>query len=280
MISLGRNILVFVCMAHLISCAKGTGRAPIDDRNVFPDLNKGYSNLADDDELKGESRGITNQNNTIDWRPKWYVIKGGDTLTGIALDHGLTYRELALWNNIKNPDKIEVGKKLKLFGQKKSDNSLGKQRTKSRSDVDLPADSEKSDKQLLSKKGDRSIYINWIWPVQGKVSYKFGEGKIKKGIAILGPSGQPVVASAPGVVVYSGSGLKGYGNMVIIKHNDTYLSVYAHNRIVLVKEGQAVAQGQKISEIGRLNSAEFGLHFEIRKMGKPINPNGYLPSSF
>jgi lipoprotein NlpD len=119
--------------------------------------------------------------------------------------------------------------------------------------------------------------LTWQWPTQGAVSYGFGEGANYKGIGIDGAVGQPVVASAPGRVVYSGSGLRGYGKLIIIKHNATYLSVYAHNSQLLVKEGQTVAQGQKIAEIGDSDSDRVGLHFEIRRLGKPIDPQKYLP---
>jgi len=117
----------------------------------------------------------------------------------------------------------------------------------------------------------------WEWPAQGRLLYGFGEGANQKGIGIEGRSGQPVLAAAPGKVVYSGSGLRGYGKLIIIKHNASYLSVYAHNSQILVKEGQTVAKGQKIAEVGDTDSDRTGLHFEIRRIGKPIDPLQYLP---
>ena len=117
----------------------------------------------------------------------------------------------------------------------------------------------------------------WEWPAQGRLLYGFGEGTNQKGIGIDGRSGQPVLAAAPGKVVYSGSGLRGYGKLIIIKHNASYLSVYAHNSQILVKEGQTVAKGQKIAEVGDTDSDRTGLHFEIRRIGKPIDPLQYLP---
>jgi lipoprotein NlpD len=117
----------------------------------------------------------------------------------------------------------------------------------------------------------------WEWPAQGKLLYGFGQGPIPKGIGIEGHSGQPVLAAAPGKVVYSGSGLRGYGKLIIVKHNTSYLSVYAHNSRVLVKEGQTVAKGQKIAEVGDTDSDRLVLHFEIRRLGKPIDPLQYLP---
>jgi lipoprotein NlpD len=119
--------------------------------------------------------------------------------------------------------------------------------------------------------------MTWEWPAQGRLLYGFGLGSNQKGVGIEGRSGQPVLAAAPGKVVYSGSGLRGYGKLIIIKHNASYLSVYAHNSQILVKEGQTVAKGQKIAEIGDTDSDRIALHFEIRRLGKPIDPLQYLP---
>ncbi|KIO50533.1 peptidase M23B [Nitrosospira sp. NpAV] len=117
--------------------------------------------------------------------------------------------------------------------------------------------------------------VEWIWPTKGKVLDGFSEST--KGIDIAGKSGQPVTASAGGKVVYSGAGLRGYGKLIIIKHNNTYLSAYAHNDKILVKEGQTVAKGQKIAEMGNTDTTAVKLHFEIRKNGKPVDPLKYLP---
>ncbi len=118
--------------------------------------------------------------------------------------------------------------------------------------------------------------VDWGWPVQGKIIAGFSEAS-NKGLDIAGKPGDPVVAAAPGRVVYSGSGLRGYGKLVIIKHNKTYLSAYAHNSVILVKEGQSVVKGQKIAEVGSTDSDRPELHFEIRKLGKPVDPAKYLP---
>lgn len=134
----------------------------------------------------------------------------------------------------------------------------------------LPAPTQKE-----TPAGDSKM--QWEWPAQGKLLYGFGQGSNQKGVGIEGRSGQPVLAAAPGKVVYSGSGLRGYGKLIIIKHNASYLSVYAHNSQILVKEGQSVAKGQKIAEIGSTDSDRIALHFEIRRLGKPIDPLQYLP---
>jgi len=120
--------------------------------------------------------------------------------------------------------------------------------------------------------------LSWEWPAPGKVLYGFASGPNKKGVAIQGKPGQAIVSSAPGKVVYSGSGLRGYGRLIIIKHNETYLSVYAHNSQLLVSEGQLVAQGQKIAVMGGAKAGQTALHFEIRRLGQPIDPLSQLPA--
>jgi lipoprotein NlpD len=119
--------------------------------------------------------------------------------------------------------------------------------------------------------------VDWSWPAQGKVLAGFNESSGSKGVDIAGTQGQPVLAAAAGKVVYSGAGLRGYGKLIIIKHNKTYLSAYAHNSQILVKEGQEVAKGQKIAEMGSTDTDRVKLHFEIRKLGKPIDPAKHLP---
>ncbi|HWH46519.1 MAG TPA: peptidoglycan DD-metalloendopeptidase family protein [Burkholderiales bacterium] len=126
--------------------------------------------------------------------------------------------------------------------------------------------------------GGPDAKLVWEWPTQGNLLYGFGEGPNQKGVGIEGRSGQAVLASAPGKVVYSGNGLRGYGKLIIIKHNTSYLSVYAHNSQLLVKEGQSVAKGQKIAEMGNSDSDRVALHFEIRRLGRPIDPLQYLPA--
>jgi lipoprotein NlpD len=119
--------------------------------------------------------------------------------------------------------------------------------------------------------------IAWGWPVEGTVATQFAEGK-SKGIDILGKMGQSIYASAPGTVMYAGSGIRGYGNLVIIKHANNFLSAYAHNQVILVKEKQAISKGQKIAEMGNSDSDVVKLHFEIRQHGKPVDPLKFLPN--
>ncbi len=134
-----------------------------------------------------------------------------------------------------------------------------------------PAPTGKTDADI-----DDEDKVEWGWPVRGRLLAGFSEAS-NKGLDIAGKLGDPVIAAAPGRVVYSGSGLRGYGKLVIIKHNKTYLSAYAHNKDILVKEGQSVVKGQKIAEVGSTDSDTPKLHFEIRRLGKPVDPAKYLP---
>ncbi|NOT18120.1 MAG: peptidoglycan DD-metalloendopeptidase family protein [Sulfuriferula sp.] len=133
-------------------------------------------------------------------------------------------------------------------------------------------------KETAPKETD-DVALDWMWPTQGRMIAEFSEAKSSKGIDIAGTAGQAVYAAAAGKVVYSGAGLRGYGKLVIIKHNVIYLSAYAHNQQILVKEGQVVTRGQKIAEMGNTDADQVKLHFEIRQMGKPVDPLKYLPDS-
>lgn len=120
--------------------------------------------------------------------------------------------------------------------------------------------------------------MEWAWPVRGDILYRFGDSGRLKGVGIAGRMGQPVAAAAAGKVVYSGTGLRGYGRLVIVKHNETYLSVYAHNSVLAVKEGDAVKRGQRIADMGDTDASRVSLHFEVRRFGRPIDPLGRLPA--
>ncbi|HKP65412.1 MAG TPA: peptidoglycan DD-metalloendopeptidase family protein, partial [Casimicrobiaceae bacterium] len=139
-----------------------------------------------------------------------------------------------------------------------------------------PAPPPPSSSPAPATSGD-SDALDWAWPAKGKIVAGFSETANLKGIDIAGTAGQAVTASAAGRVVYAGTGLRGYGKLIIIKHNATFLSAYAHNREILVKEGQQVARGQKIAEMGNTDADQVKLHFEIRRQGKPMDPTKYLP---
>lgn len=268
-------------------------------------------------------------------RPGHYIVKPGDTLIRIALDHGQNYRDVAAWNGLENPNLIEVGQELRVVRPEASAASrpaaLSSAETRPVAPAAAvpaaPADgvrrepkggklpyseqawaqAQKPDAPLAVAKvepkpeprpevkpdakpeakpepkpepkqepagnGDK---IDWAWPASGKVIAAFNETS-SKGVDLAGKPGDPVLAAAGGRVVYAGTGLRGYGKLVIVKHDNSFLSAYAHNQSLLVKEGQAVSKGQKIAELGDTDSDRPKLHFEIRRQGKPVDPSKYLP---
>jgi len=207
----------------------------------------------------------------------WYTVKPTDTLYSIAWRYGLDYKQLAGWNNIDYKAPIFPGQRLQLVqpanqGQAPS-TSVQKQTTET---------SKSSSKKTGNGKTESDNFIyqdprKWIWPTQGKTLNTFSSTILdRRGIDIAGKTGQPVLAVANGKVVYSGNGLAGYGNLIIIKHSDTYLSAYAYCQERLVEEGMAVVAGKVIAKMGNKdNTAK--LHFEIRRNGKPVDPLKYLP---
>jgi lipoprotein NlpD len=208
--------------------------------------------------------------------PGYYRVKRGDTLARIALDNGQSPRDLAQWNNMSNPNQIEVGD-LILVKPPAGSKSAVKPVPKAAGNTDaVKVDTPKVEtaKAEPSKDVVAEPGIRLSWPAKGKVSDDFSEKT--KGIDIAGKLGEPVSAAAEGKVVYAGNSLRGYGNLVIIKHDNTYLTAYAHNRTLLVKEGDTVKKGQKIAEMGDTDANSVKLHFELRVNGKPVNPTPYL----
>ncbi|MDR3411808.1 MAG: peptidoglycan DD-metalloendopeptidase family protein [Formivibrio sp.] len=270
-----------------------------------------------------------------------YVVKKGDTLYHIALDHGLAYRDLAGWNNLNDnfdikvdqtlrltapdtPDGVEVRplqdipsvvpassvaapasvgvraypKALKLPYGSQTAEAIGKQAegpvvaykaaelnqtiaasspktisSKPSAVIMSTPDKTNNKEQVAANSSDENV-INWMPPTAGKLLKPYTEDD--KGVDFSGKMGQPVLAAGSGKVVYAGSGLRGYGKMVIIKHNSAYLSAYAHNSKLLVKEGDAVKRGEKIAEMGNSDTDQVKLHFEIRKFGKPVDPTKFI----
>lgn len=200
-------------------------------------------------------------------------VHSGDTLYSIAFRYGLDYRDLARWNNIPGPYIIYPGQVLRLqpgtsrprHRQSSADNHVVETNTAA------PAGGVRQHVDAAP-----SPAIEWQWPTRGTLM-DTDTPTAKKGIDITGKTGQTVVAAAGGSVVYSGSGLLGYGKLIIIKHNDTFLSAYAHNDKILVKEGDRVTGGQEIATMGIGNDGEPVLHFEIRENGKPVDPLARLP---
>ncbi len=222
----------------------------------------------------------------------FYTVKPGDSLIRIALDNGQNWRDLARWNQIDNPNRIEVGQVLRVAppgadvaGVSTKPVNTAKVEVRpldSKPAASAPAVAAASSPTPsvaaaapAAPRGDDDP--NWAWPAGGNLISGFDEAR-SKGLDIGGKAGDPVLAAADGRVVYAGSGLRGYGNLVIIKHNDTYLSAYAHNQTLLVKDEQLVRKGQKIAEMGSTDSDQVKLHFEVRKLGKPIDPARVLPT--
>ena len=194
----------------------------------------------------------------------YYKVRGGDTLYSIAFRYSLDYAQLASDNNIDPPYTIFINQKIRL------------------EDVQ-PRKSSQRQKPVAKKasgfvKKSQPSKLYWQWPVPGEVILAFSTtGRVNKGVDIRGRLGESVAAAADGVVVYAGGGLRGYGKLVIVKHNDHFLSAYGHNRAILVKEGEKVKGGQVVAEIGSSGLNQEMLHFEIRRDGKPEDPLLYLP---
>ena len=257
-----------------------------------------------------------------------YVVKKGDTLYSIALDHGLDYKDLAAWNSLENPNRIRVGQMLRIVApgepaatapvavavpivgsgvvekralegssdSLKREPKAGKEpysddayaralqaaptqlaKAEPRPDVKAGVQPEnKAEAHSEAKPPDVVTEPGWLWPANGKLLASFNEAT-NKGLDIGGKAGDPVIAVGDGKVVYSGTGLRGYGQLVIVKHNAELLSAYAHNSKILVKEGQSVSRGQKIAEMGNTDADQVMLHFEVRRQGKPVDPLKYLP---
>ena len=195
-----------------------------------------------------------------------HVVRRGENLSSIAWRYGLDYRSIARWNGIRPPYVIHPGQRLVLGGNTVSGSTGQAQREK--------AGAGAGAKRPAAP--DPAPAGGWTWPARGPLIRGFGKGD-RGGIDIAGRRGQPVVAARDGRVVYTGSGLVGYGRLVIIKHGDRLLTAYAHNDRVLVKEGQTVRTGQKIAEMGSTGAERVKLHFEVRRDGKPLNPVKYLP---
>jgi len=224
-----------------------------------------------------------------------HVVARGDTLFSIAFRYGWDWKALAARNNIPEPYTIHVGQAIRFDSRSNSTptavastsstaspsskftitrhpaNAASGTTTTSQAAAQTPAAAAPMPPAGPAPKG-------WAWPSNGILIGKFSSnGSLNKGIDIAGDLGQPVLAASDGSVVYAGSGLRGYGELVIIKHSDTYVSAYGHNRRLLVREGQQVKVGQTIAEMGSTGTDRVKLHFEIRRQGKPVDPLQFLP---
>ena len=209
-----------------------------------------------------------------------HIILKGETLYSIAWLYSRDFRDLAENNKIRHPYIIYPGQKIKLSIHRPK---IAKPATKvvnpiSRTSTERIKSVKKYTQVATSTKASSRSASGWQWPANGKIISGFSlKSPVNKGIDIGGKLGEPVLAAANGEVVYAGSDLSGYGRLIIVKHNSSYLSAYAHNRDLFVSEGDSVKAGQKIAEIGSTGTTEPKLHFEIRRNGNPVNPTGYLP---
>jgi lipoprotein NlpD len=297
-------LLLGVLCSVLAGCALPRNKAPVEDRSGVlrpvtppPLIEPPRQPLAPTVSLNTDNAG----------RSGYYTVRAGDTLIRVGLETGQNWRDIQRWNNLDNPNLIEVGQVLRVLppGQDPSATTVrpvvtsrietrqadtkasaspvvvaaaGVPPPASAAPVTPPTVAASVTASAVSAPlaRDADDDMTWAWPAQGPLVSSFDETR-NKGLAIAGKAGDAVMAAADGRVVYAGSGLRGYGNLIIIKHNDTYLTAYAHNQALLVKEDQPVRRGQKIAEMGSSDAERVQLHFEIRRKGKPIDPTRILP---
>jgi lipoprotein NlpD len=279
-------LLALLSAMVLSGCANKNRPAPVEDRSP---------NAA-----RAPAKMVASADNA--GKPGYYSVKSGDTLIRIGMDNGQSWRDIARWNNIENPNLIETGQVLRVTPPEEtgvvvrpvsSTNVVTSPAPANTASATAPASNTATVRppasaanppnastpaNNLTSSDSAEDTVSFQWPTRGNVLAGFDEVK-NKGIDIAGKAGDPVLAAADGKVVYAGSGLRGYGNLVILKHNNTYLTAYAHNQSLLVKEDQAIKRGQKIAEMGNSDADQVKLHFEIRRQGKPVDPAKYLPAN-
>lgn len=221
----------------------------------------------------------------------YHVVRPGDTLYSIGFRYNQDYRDIAQWNDIGAPYKLRRGQRLRVApplanagsfaeegGRASVSTSTGVARVPERKLPPVVSPNHSNASRPPPQTDDDSRGLRWQWPTQGQIIRFFSDSPpANKGVDIEGVLGQSVHAAATGKVVYSGSGLIGYGKLIIVKHNNTYLSAYAHNDHILVAEGDEVSAGQQIARMGKTGAERVMLHFEIRRNGKPVNPMERLP---
>lgn len=269
----------------LAGCASKTGRqAPVEERGP-----QSVSVAADPAPSSAPIKPLPGAENA--GKPGYYTVKPGDTLIRIGLESGQNWRDLVRWNGLDNPNLIEVGQVLRVVPPSATvaesgavsrpvgsptvtpSNGATSSSTKAAAATAAPAPAPATPAPAAPTEDDPGF----MWPTGGALLAGFDEAK-NKGLDLAGKAGDPVVAAADGRVVYAGAGLRGYGNLIILKHNNTFLTAYAHNHTLLVKEDQSVRKGQKIAEMGASDADRVKLHFEIRKQGKPVDPAKFLPA--
>ena len=265
---------VAVAAAVLSGCASSGHKAPVEDR--------GPSSRASSGAVTGQvveaAPALPGAENA--GKPGYYTVKPGDALIRIGLENGQSWKDIARWNNLENPNLIEVGQVLRVVPPSQVATVVVGSDSATTSRPVTTATPAPVATSPAASSGGGSVSddgLGFMWPATGPLLAGFDEAR-NKGYDIGGKAGDPVLAAADGRVVYAGAGLRGYGNLVILKHNNTFLTAYAHNQTLLVKEDQSVRKGQKIAEMGSTDADRVKLHFEIRRQGKPVDPARYLPS--
>ncbi|MCY4754827.1 peptidoglycan DD-metalloendopeptidase family protein [Pelomonas aquatica] len=278
-----RFLLALSTSLLLSACGTSLHRAPVEDRN--PQQPRPAAEAASSAASAPEAKLPPGAENA--GKPGYYTVKPGDALIRIALDNGQSWRDVAKWNSLENPNRIEVGQVLRVVPPGVDAAAVTARPIASAPKVEArPLDAKPpvavasvppaAASAAPAAPAAEEDGLAWGWPVAQPVSAGFDEQR-NKGLDFSGKPGDPVLAVADGRVVYAGSGLRGYGNLVIIKHNNTYLTAYAHNRAMLVEQDQVVRKGQRIAEMGSTESDTVKLHFEVRKLGKPVDPARLLP---
>jgi len=270
----------------LAGCASKPTKAPVEDRRPSNAAAPAPAPVAPAAPAADAAKPLPGAENA--GRAGYYTVKPGDTMIRIGLENGQNWRDIVRWNGIENPNLIEVGQVLRIVPPGVDPSAVAARgvappqvearpldaKPAAASASAVPASAASAPSPAAPAADDEPA---WAWPASGTVIGGFVDGK-QKGLLIDGKAGDPVLAAADGRVVYAGSGLRGYGNLVIVKHNNTYLTAYAHNQALLVKEDQAVRRGQKIAEMGASDAERVQLHFEIRRQGKPVDPARLLPA--
>jgi lipoprotein NlpD len=264
--------VVSTVVLHLSGCSSPMpSRAPVEDRStgtqgsmVTPSKPSTETPALPPIDSKPLPNSINSQHAG---KPGYYTVKPGDTIMQVGRVTGQNWRDIVKWNNLDNPNQVETGQVLRVAPPEGSVVTPVKPPV-----VATPVVPVTPTPAPVAPDED----IAWMWPSSGSLISGYDEVK-SKGLKIAGKAGDPVYASADGRVVYAGSAVRGYGNLVILKHNETYLTAYAHNQTLLVKEDQTVRKGQRIADMGSTDSERVMLHFEVRRNGKPVDPAKYLP---
>ena len=260
------GLAALVAALALSGCSNKGRLAPMDDHSIGG--------------ARGATRVLPGAENA--GKPGYYTVKPGDTLIRIGMDNGQSWRDIIRWNKLDNPNLIETGQVLRV-APPAPEVAVARPATSTTATAPMPVASATSSPATTpavapAAPSAAEDAISFQWPARGNLISGFDESK-NKGLDIGGKVGDPVLAAADGRVVYAGAGLRGYGNLIILKHNNTYLTAYAHNQTLLVKEDQAIKRGQKIAEMGNSDADQVKLHFEIRRQGKPVDPAKYLSAN-